>query len=224
MGGTALPPDTWLVRVSPVLMDDDRLLLWHPRQPVAFNLIQAKHYLGRGESTRRSIMGNLKRRSDGDGYEPVNSRAVLDCLSHLQAAVLFAFAAVESLANHSIDHLPDDAIIAIELRKGESTEIPKAEMVRRLNLDEKLSRVVPLLPDGRNVKGTTAWPRYRALKYLRDELLHVKEQGYSPEPELRTAYDRLILGEGDSCVEDAVAIVQGARPDFLQKEVLDALA
>ncbi len=50
---------------------------------------------------------------------------------------------------------------------------------------------------------TNLWGRYQALKFLRDELVHVKESGYDPDPDTRTAYDRLIMGEGDTCVEDA---------------------
>jgi hypothetical protein len=33
---------------------------------------------------------------------------------------------------------------------------------------------------GVHVAGTSAWPRYLALKFLRDELLHVKQRGYDP--------------------------------------------
>lgn len=61
------------------------------------------------------------------------------------------------------------------------------------------------------------------LKRLRDDLLHVKERGYSPDPEERTAYDRLMLGDGDDCVEDALAVVRAARPDFLPEHVLAVL-
>jgi hypothetical protein len=73
------------------------------------------------------------------------------------------------------------------------------------------------------VAGTAAWDRYLELKFLRDELLHVKERGYDPDPKVRTAYDRLIAGEGDSCVEDALAVVDGAFPGFLPPNVREAL-
>lgn len=100
----------------------------------------------------------------------------------------------------------------------------KSDMVRRLNLEEKLTRAVPLLPDGANIKGTRPWERYLHLKRLRDELVHVKERGYSPDPDEPTAYDRLLLGHGDDCVEDAVSVAAGARPTFLPDHVLAALA
>jgi hypothetical protein len=53
------------------------------------------------------------------------------------------------------------------------------------------------------------------LKFLRDELVHVKERGYDPDPDVKTAYDRLVVGEGDGCVEDARAVIDGAFPGFI---------
>jgi hypothetical protein len=55
-------------------------------------------------------------------------------------------------------------------------------------------------------------------------LVHVKERGYSTDPDSPSAYGKLMLGEGDRCVEEAIALVQAARPDFLPEHVLAALA
>lgn len=202
--------------VSPVNMDDGTLLNWHPPQPVTFNLIEAKRRRDRGESQRRAIMGNLRGRKNGS-VGPANPSAALDCLADLAAAVLFAFTAVESLANHAIDMLPETATVTIG-RKGREAEIAKPEMVRRLNLDEKLKQVLPLIDGGRNIAGTAPWERYLHLKGLRDALVHIDRRGYAPDPDERTAYDRLMLGDGDSCVEDALAIIGGAWPEFLAEE------
>jgi hypothetical protein len=200
----------WMLSVSPVNLDDGTRLMWHPPQPVTFNLIEAKKYRDRGERRRRRIMGNLERRAD-DHLGPSNAHAVLDCLSELVIAVLLSFTAVESLANHVIDMLPNDAIV----KKGQR-DIPKDEMVRRLGIDEKFKQAVPLLEQARPIAGNhEVWTRYQALKFLRDELVHVKERGYDPDPDVRTAYDRLIAGEADHCVEDARAVVDGAFPGFI---------
>lgn len=208
-----------VVSVSPVNLPDGRRLMWHPPQPVAFNLLEAKRRRDRGVSQRRNIMGNLVKRPDG-GYGPANSHATLDCLSELAAAVLFAFTAIESLANHAIDLLPDETVVRV--RKGRA--IPKPDLVQLLGIDDKLKRVVPLLDQGASVAGTAAWERYLALKNLRGELVHVKRRGYDPDPDVLTAYDRLIMGEGDSCVEDARAVVDRAFPGFLPDNVLRDLA
>jgi hypothetical protein len=219
--GEELKGEHWVVVVSPVQMDDGRLLHWYPPQPVAFNLVEAKRKRDRGEAQRRSILGNLRARKGGS-FGPVNSSATLDCLSDLAAAVLFAFTAIESLANHAIDTLEDDATVTIG-RKDQEVEIQKSEMVRRLGLDEKLKQVMPVVEGGRNIAGTAPWERYLHLKRLRDALVHVDRRGYAEDPQERTAYDRLMLGDGDSCVDDAVSVIEGAWPGFLPPHVRDAL-
>jgi hypothetical protein len=218
MDGEALPPDSWATVVSPVNLEDGRKLMWHPPQPVAFNLVEAKQHQRRGVKERRIIVSNLVARGDG-GYQPENNRRAINCLRELAAAVLFAFTAIESLANHAIEMLPDD----YELERGDES-IPKAEMTRRLGIDEKLKRVVPMMDGGKNVAGTETWERYRRLKFLRDELLHIKQRGYDPDPKARSEYDRLIAGEADNCADDAHAIVNAAWPGFLPDHVQGDLA
>lgn len=133
------------------MLRDGRRLAWHPPQPVVFNLIEAKRHRDPGVRQRRAIFGNLIARSDGS-HGPANSHAALDCLSDLVAGVLFAFTAVESLANHVIEMLPDDTVVTV--RKGR--EVPWQDLVG-LGIDEKLKRVVPLLDEGATVAGTAAW-------------------------------------------------------------------
>lgn len=217
--GDGFKKGDWVVVVSPVNLGDGERLMWHPPQPVAFNLLQAKRNRDRGVRQRRRIMGNLARRADGT-LEPLNSHAAIDCLADLVAAVLFAFTAIESLANHAIEMLPDDTVVAVR----KDRKLAKDELITALGIDDKLKRVVPLLDAGAKVAGTAAWERYRSLKFLRDELLHVKARGYDPDPDVRTAYDRLLVGEGDGCVEDARVVVEGAFPGFLPENVLARLS
>jgi hypothetical protein len=82
---------------------------------------------------------------------------------------------------------------------------------------------VPQLPDGHATKGTAAWGRFVHLKRLRDALVHVKERGYSTDPDKPSVYGQLMHGTGDDCVEEAVALVLAARPVFLPDHVLAAL-
>jgi hypothetical protein len=222
IGGEQLPPGHWVVAVSPVTMDDGRELQWHPPQPVAFSLVEAKRLCDRAVPRRRRLIGNLTRRPN-DTYGPQNSQATLDVVSDLWSAVLHSFAAIEAIANDSIDRLPPEAVVTIG-KKDDTRDIAQPEMVRRLNLDEKLALAVPMLDIGEQIKGTRPWERYRHLKKLRDELVHVKERGYDPDPAKRTAYDRLILGDGDTCARDAFEIVQAARPGFLGTHVAEYLS
>lgn len=102
IGDELLSPGTWVVLVE---MDDGRELQWHPPQPVAFSLVEAKKLCDRAVPARRQIVGNLVRRDNGT-YMPTNSHRTLDVLSDLWSAVLHSFAAVEAIANDSIDRLP----------------------------------------------------------------------------------------------------------------------
>lgn len=67
---------SWMVIVSPVRMDDGRELQWHPPQPVAFSLVEAKALCDRAVPSRRRIMANLHRRPN-DTYDPPNQHAAL---------------------------------------------------------------------------------------------------------------------------------------------------
>jgi hypothetical protein len=218
MDGENLPPDAWAQVLSPVKMDDGRELVWYPPQPIAFNLIEAKRFRDRGVKARRNIMCKLKKRPSGNALQPANSTTVLNCIRDLQSGVLFAFTAIESLANHAIDMLDSNFSLTFKKRS-----VPKKNLARDLGLDDKLKLVVPKLDGGQKIAGTTVWDKYRDLKLLRDELVHVKERGLDSDPTRRTAYDRLLVGDADQCVEDAIAIVEGAWPGFLPSHVQEAL-
>jgi hypothetical protein len=209
----------WVLVVSPVDLNDGRRLMWYPPQAVTFNLLQAKSHRDRGTRRRRAIMGNLAARPDG-AYGPSNSHATVDCLAELVAAVLFSFTAVESFANHVIDMLPDETL----LLAGGKRNVAKHDLVRSLGIDDKFKRAIPLLEEARAIAGDhDVWQRYQALKFLRDELVHVKSRGYDPDPTVLTAYDRLLVGEADDCVEDARAVIDAAFPSFIPQWVASRL-
>jgi hypothetical protein len=78
-----------------------------------------------------------------------------------------------------------------------------------LSIDDKFKLVVPRMDGAKRIAGTAAWKRYRDLKFICNELLHVKERGLDADPKKRTACDRLVVGEAEQCVEDALAVVEG---------------
>ena len=99
----------------------------------------------------------------------------------------------------------------------------KGEMARWLSTDDKFKKVFHLFDGGEQIAGTGIWSKHLALKNLRDELVHIKERGLRTDPDNPSAYDRLMLGEADSCGEDAVAVVEGAWPRFIPSHVREAL-
>ena len=200
-------------------MKNGSVLMWHPPMPVAFNLIEADRHRARGVNARAKVMNSLQQRDEENTYGPsATARTVIDCIFDLQTAVLCSFLAIESLANHAIETLPTGTTLSYKNKTYD-----KGQMVRWLGTDDKLKRVFRLLDGGEQIAGTNTWGRYLALKDLRDELVHIKERGLRTDADDPSAYDRLMLGEADSCVEDAVAVVEGAWPGFLPPHVRKAL-
>lgn len=217
--GVPYQEETWIYVVSPARMRTGSVLMWYPPMPITFNLIEADRHLARGVKAREKVMNSLKPRREEDSYGPsATPRTVIDCVFDLQTAVLCSFLAIESLANHAIETLPTGTTL-----RYKNKTYDKGQMVRRLSTDDKLKRVFRLLDGGEQIAGTKTWSRYLALKDLRDELVHIKQRGLRTDADDPSAYDRLMLGEADSCVEDAVAVVEGAWPGFLPPHVREAL-
>ena len=166
-------------------------------------------------------MGNLERR-ENDSYGPQNSATTLDVLSDLWSAVLHSMAAVEALANDSIDRLTIDASITIG-KKDRTRTVLQPQMVRALNLDEKLTLAVPMLDGGEKIIGTRPWEGYRRMKGLRDDLVHVKGGGYTPRP-MTDGVRPPASGRCGYVRTERLRHRQAARPGFLGDHVIEHLS
>jgi hypothetical protein len=189
-------------------------------QPVAFNILEARRFRNSGEANRVEAMGNLKDRRKEGQVQPADPTLVLDALADLSAAVLFSFAAIEALANHTIDQLEDGTTYT----DSRGREQDKAGMVRWLSIEEKLRGAVPLFTKAAPLdKGREPWQSFKRLKDLRDDLVHAKERNYSTDPDHPAVYGRLLQGDGTKCVEEAFALANELRPDFFPENVIEAL-
>jgi hypothetical protein len=210
-----------IVAVSPLRLDDGRELWFQAPQPVAFNLLEAKRFRDSGEANRVEAMGNLKERRKEGQVQPADTSLVLDALADLSAAVLFSIAAIEALANHTIDQL-DNGTTYTDSRGREQDKI---SMVRWLTIEEKLRGAVPLFTKAAPLdKGREPWQSFKRLKDLRDDLVHAKERSYSIDPDHPAVYGRLLNGDGSKCVEEAFALASELRPDFFPDNVREALS
>lgn len=217
--GVPFTEETWVYAISPARMSDGKILYWHPPMPIAFNLVEAERFRQSGVKARKKIMSALKPRPKDEAWAPTaNSRTVIDCIFALQTAVLCSFLAIESLANHAIETMPAGTTIT---RKGKTYD--RGGMVRWFSTDDKYKRFLPMLDGGQRIAATTTWDRYLRLRDLRDELVHIKERGLRTAADDPSAYDRLMLGEADKCVDDAIAVIEGAWPGFLPSHVREAL-
>lgn len=99
-------------------------MLWFQAPQAAdFNLVEAKRLRDEGEAKSNAALGDLKLRPDGAAWQPIDEGLVLDALADLSAAALFSFAAVESLANETIEGLPDESVYTDSRGKKSATRL-----------------------------------------------------------------------------------------------------
>lgn len=211
-GGDVIAGD-YLVAVAPVELADGRTLFIRNPQAVVFGLHEARRHRERGEKLRKRVTTQVVKRPGGD-WEPQDHKAAIDCISEMTTAVLFAFAALEAFANHTIDQLEETAEVEVE-RRGERVKVARDDMIKSLSITEKLHLAVPAFTGRESAKGSAEWRGFVELRRLRDELVHVKERAYSPDPKDPAIFGRLIRGDADRCDRDALALIDKLRPEFL---------
>jgi hypothetical protein len=187
--------------VQPVRTDAGEIVCFAAPFAWVLSLDLATTLLDRGERARRRAWRGPLSAIDvpnlGPGKAAEDEKATNDALAYLSAAVFLAFAAIEAYANEKIEALDAGA----EVKAGRNV-VKRDDMARELSIEDKLKRAVPLAT-GRHVAGDSAlWDKFTTLKALRDELVHLKERGYSPDAE--------------SCVDDAVEVIhamEGSWPE-----------
>lgn len=212
--------DYFVFPISPVRLDDGRVVFYYSPAVVDFYLLEAKDLRDVGEKKRRRALANLRQEEDG-GLRPQNPSAVLDAVAHLTSAVFLSVGAIEAFANLMVEDLPEDAEVD---RGGKNGVVRQREMVRQLSLRHKLDLAVPIATGRPSVKGTAPWERFIALSELRNDLTHVKEGGYSKDPAMPSGFGRLVRGDASRCVDDAVAIITGCHPEWAVPERVVATA
>lgn len=201
------------VAVSRVDLPDGRVLALHGAAVVGFNLVEARRLARRGARTREQAIDDVYRREDGL-WEVSDPNQELDLVSHLAAAVLFSYAALEGVGNCTIAELRPDVTAEVE-RDGETIEVARDRMEAVLTVAEKLSVVVPTFTARPFMKGCVLWDGFGRLSRLRDGLVHPR----SASDDLGI-FGRLLRGDADSCADDAVDLVRALRPELLPSDLL----
>ena len=233
LDGQPVPGDIYATVVSPVELPDGRVLAFHGPQVVAFNLFEAQRHAERGVKARLRLIGNLYRREDDYGWWGIKDASKgLDCVRDLAVAVLFSYAALEGLGNHTIDQLDENTSVEVT-RGGKTVQITRDEMERGLSVAEKLSVVIPAFTGNPSLKGDALWAKFVTLRRLRDALVHPKDRGSNPlrqdspspgpDPKDPGIYGLLMRGDADTCADDAIELVRTLRPEFLPPHVLTGL-
>ena len=120
--------------------------------------------------------------------------------------VIFSFTALEAFANESV---PADFVYEFKSNKRSALiKLNKAEIERRVTLDEKLKKVLPEAHGLRGPNGTKAWQDYRTLKETRDRLIHLKSiDRKSSGPEHQTVWGGMIEKQGVAFPDLAVRVI-----------------
>jgi len=182
----------------------------------ALDLLTARDLRKKGELARVRAWKTCNTPFD-QGATTTDERAANDALAYLSSAVLLSFAAIEAYANEKISGLPPQT----ELKVGKRV-VSQPDMARQLSMEDKLKRVVPLATERPSIAGTALWEEFLGLKDLRDDLVHLKERGFSSDSAAETPFGRLMLGEAANCVEVAARVIQANEPTRIP-EVTNAL-
>jgi hypothetical protein len=205
--------------LSRVELSDGRTVIYPAPQIGAFSLVEAKRLRDDAEPRRLRILDNLEPRTDEDAFQPTDTGEVLDVMSALFAAVLFSFSAIESLANETLERLPEQTTWSDHRGKQHDREW----MVRYGKIETKLQEMIPAFTDVPPLpRGRRTWQRFKKLKDLRDDLVHAKNRGAYSSGDT-PAYGRLLAGEAATCVEDAFAVCESIAPAYFPSHVRAAL-
>lgn len=110
----------------------------------------------------QSAKPSVRFRSDSDAY---------DFIERMIEAIVLAFTSIEAFVNESI---PEDFTYPLTRKDGVAEVLTKADIERRVSLDEKLAVVLPGVWACSSPKGSRCWEGYRQLNRARDRLIHMK--------------------------------------------------
>lgn len=212
----------WLTLVEVTRLPDGRVVSFASPEPSAFYLLTAKALRDDGVKALGGAVGSVGTFPAGD-FHVLNQSLLLDAFGLIAGAVLLSLAAIEAAANAAIDALPEGIEVTVE-RQGARVSVEKADMARRLNLSEKVDRIPPLASGATSIKGTGPWESFVALRRLRDDLVHVKERGYSSDPNNPSPFGRIFRGDASRCVEQATEVIVAAWPGWLSDRARAVLA
>jgi hypothetical protein len=100
------------------------------------------------------------------------SPRVFDFLELMMASIIFAYSSLEAFANEEI---PEN--YNYETTRNRSAllvVLRKSSIERNINLDEKLSIILPQVKKVNSPKGTRIWNEYVELGRIRDRIIHMK--------------------------------------------------
>lgn len=125
------------------------------------------------------------------GVWPDNQSPLFNFCEQFAAHVVFAFTALESVANEIIPK--EHSYTTVDGKTGQEVTYSRDEIERYVSLDEKLLQVLPSALDVSSPKGLHIWRDYKKLKKLRNRIIHLKmTDRQSTGPEIETVWGDML--------------------------------
>ena len=106
------------------------------------------------------------------GIWPDDQGPLFDFFENFISHSVYSFTALEAFANESI---PENFKYVFRVEKtGEKRTYEKNEIERKVNLDEKLDKILPTIYSVPSPKGKKVWEHYKEMKKVRDRIIHLK--------------------------------------------------
>lgn len=144
------------------------------------------------------------------GRWPNDQGPLFDFLENSMAHIVFSFTAVEAFANEVV---PRDFRYTFKQKGKPDVVLAKADIERHINLDEKLSAVLPAVFSLPSPKGKKVWEKFKAIKKIRDRLVHLKSIDLkSSGPDVETIWGTMLKTHGHAWCDDAHAVIGYFKP------------
>lgn len=148
--------------------------------------------------------------SHDEGCWPDHQERLFDFFENSIAHVVFSFGAIEAFSNEMI---PTDFQYKAHRRDGSEQILQKADIERQINLDEKLHVVLPMALSVASPKTKPVWQRYKAIKTIRDRIIHLKSIDRQPSgPENETLWGTLLKTHGQPFCDYAHSMIGHFNP------------
>jgi hypothetical protein len=144
------------------------------------------------------------------GRWPDDSGPLFDFFQNSMAHIVFSFTAIEAFANEVI---PRDFQYTSRRKGKPDVILAKPDIERDINLDEKLSAVLPSVFSLPSPKGKKVWEKFKTIKKFRDRLVHLKSMDLkSSGPDVETIWGTMLKTHGHAWCDDAHAVIGYFKP------------
>lgn len=150
------------------------------------------------------------------GLWPDNQTPLFDFFEHFTAHVLFAYTALEALANEILPEGYTYEVVGSNTAEG--TVYSRDEIERYVSLDEKLSKVLPHALDVSSPKGSHPWRDFKELKKVRNRLIHLKTSDRrATGPEIETIWGYMLRNSKRPFCDSAHALMAKFGPSVVER-------